>query len=152
LKLSQGVWEHINVEGHRPDELWRRFNNRDDNGWQAWNQDHVGEVIEMREGKPVNTGKCGICRGNMRLKCSACDGTSQALCHICDGKRVVPESWTAFNNPKLKNPPRTIRLKDGRTILGRIEMQIGSRVTIRTEDGNLVEIETRDIASGTPAR
>src|SRR2546427_614550 len=37
LKLSKGTWEHLEVAGHDPAELWQKFN-QSDGSWQAWNQ------------------------------------------------------------------------------------------------------------------
>src|SRR5437868_3373824 len=54
LKLSQGNWIHMEVANHPPTDIWRKFMDQDDLGWQAWNQNHVGDVIEYRNGKPVN--------------------------------------------------------------------------------------------------
>ena len=63
------------------------------------------------------------------------------------GKGFVPETWTAFSNPKQKNPPNLIQLKDGRKIFAKIETRIGSRVYIRTESGKQEELLADDIVS-----
>jgi hypothetical protein len=63
------------------------------------------------------------------------------------GKGFVPETWTAFSNPKQKNPPNLIQLKDGRKIYAKIETRIGSRVYIRTESGKQEELLADDIVS-----
>src|SRR2546426_726189 len=68
LRLSRGVWEHLEVAGHSPDELWQKLPESDGH-WQAWNQGHVGEVIEMQNGKAVNVGKCKTCGGTTKAKC-----------------------------------------------------------------------------------
>jgi len=153
LKLSKGTWEHLVVAGHDPEELWQKFN-QSDGSWQAWNQGHLGEVIEMQEGKAVNVGKCKVCAGAGKIKCGVCNGTGLVVCPTCGGKKVVSSSWTAFNNPKLKNPPKTIRFKDGRTLVGKIEMRLGSKVFLRTEDGKQLEVEAAELApesAGQPA-
>jgi len=41
-----------------------------------------------------------------------------------------------------------IQLKDGRTIFGRIESRVGSRVYVRTEAGKQEELLAEDIVSG----
>jgi uncharacterized Zn finger protein (UPF0148 family) len=144
LKLSSGTWQHMHVEGHSDSELWQTF--RGIGGTRSWNQGHVGEVIEMQAGSPVNVGKCKTCGGAARVKCSTCAGTGEVGCSICDGQKVVPETWTAFNNPKQKNQPKMIRLKDGRTIYGKIQSTMGSTIYVKTESGQEV-LQASDILS-----
>jgi len=67
---------------------------------------------------------------------------------MCDGKGVVPASWSAFSNPKVKNQPKSIRLKDGRTIIGKVESRFGSTVYVRTPDGKQIELQAENIVSG----
>jgi hypothetical protein len=151
LKLSKGTWEHMHVDGHPDTDVWQRFH-QVDGTWQLWNQNHKGEVIETRAGMAVNIGKCTVCGGTAKVKCSECGGTGQLVCRICEGKHFVPESWTAFNNPKQKNPPNLIQLKNGRKIYAKIETRIGSRVYVRTEAGKQEELLADDIVSaGAPA-
>ena len=144
LKLSRGTWEHMHVEGHSDTDLWQQFHQSDGTS-RAWNQAHVGQVIEMQAGQAVNIGNCKICGGTGKVKCSVCSGTGEVVCSICDGKKIVPEAWTAFNNPKLKNPPKKIQLKNGRIIIGKIESQLGSTIYVRTEAGKQEEIRAEDI-------
>src|SRR5881396_3369879 len=43
LKLTRGKWEHMQVAGHDPNDLWQKF--PDGPGRTvAWSQGHVGEV------------------------------------------------------------------------------------------------------------
>lgn len=151
LKLSKGEWVHLQVAGHSPDELWQKFP-KASGGWDAWNHHHVGEVIETQNGRAVNVGKCRVCLGSTRVKCSACNGASQVTCDMCSGKKVVPSAWTDFNNPKQKTKPTLVRLKDGREIVGRIQMRIGSTVSIKTEDGKTIEVNAAEIASEQAAK
>lgn len=146
LKLNRGAWQHMHVDGHPDTDVWQGFH-QVDGRTQYWNQNHVGEVIEMRGGMAVNIGKCSVCSGTGKVKCSACDGTGRVGCPICEGKGFVPETWTAFSNPKQKNPPNMIQLKDGRRIYAKIETRIGSRVYIRTEAGKQEELAADDIVS-----
>jgi Archaea-specific RecJ-like exonuclease, contains DnaJ-type Zn finger domain len=146
LKLSRGIWEHMHVEAHPDTDLWQRFHQVDGTS-MSWNQNHVGDVIEMRAGMAVNIGKCTVCAGRGKVKCAVCDGTGRVACPICEGKGFVPETWTAFSNPKQKNPPNLIQLKDGRKIYAKIETRIGSRVYIRTESGKQEELLADDIVS-----
>jgi hypothetical protein len=56
----------------------------------------------------------------------------------------VPESWTAFDNPKMKSRPSHFKLKNGTVLVGRKVMAVGSSVTLRTEKGD-VKVEAADI-------
>ncbi len=145
LKLSRGTWVHMEVANHPPTDLWQKFQQADGT-WQAWNQNHVGQVIEMQNGKAVNVGNCPVCGGTAHVKCPVCKGTGEVVCTICEGKKIVPESWSAFDNPKMKTRPGHFTLKDGRTIIGRKSMVLGTHITIRTET-NTVEVDASDIVS-----
>jgi hypothetical protein len=85
LKKSTPGWRHMNVAGHRPSELWMRFDN-DDGTWVAWSQAHIGQVIEKVDGRWVNKGKCPVCGGkgvkpcprcHAGLACTRCAGTGR---------------------------------------------------------------------------
>ena len=145
LKLTRGAWVHMDVNGHPPTDVWQRFETPG-GGWRAFNQNHIGHVIAYRNGDWVDTGPCPICHGKGKIECSKCYGTGEITCNVCDGKGVVPDSWTAFDNPKLKNRPGQITLKDGRVLFGKKVFVFGSHTTIQTTNGN-VEIATADIVS-----
>jgi len=145
LKLSVGEWVHMDVAGHPPTDLWRKFS-KGSGGWSAWNQNHVGDIIEYQNGDPVDVGKCKICGGTGKVKCTLCNGTGEITCPICEGKKVVPEFWTAFDNPKMKNRPGHFKLKDGRIIAGKKIITIGNDVNIQTTTGN-VQVKQSDIVS-----
>jgi TPR repeat protein len=52
------------------------------------------------------------------------------------------------NEPNPENPSQTIRLKNGRVIVGTIKMRIGSKIYIRTADDKEQEIDTCEVISG----
>lgn len=141
LKLSQGAWHP--VAGHPPTELWQDFQGKD--GIRSWSQAHLGQVIRMVNGNAENLGVCPTCKGATKIKCPVCKGTGEAVCTICDGKKVVPASWSAFDNPKLKVRPERIQLRDGRTLVGKVIMKSGTGVTVQVENGDKVEINQNDI-------
>jgi hypothetical protein len=143
LKLDQGSWVHMQVSGHPATDVWQKFP-KPGGGYTAYNQGHVGHVIVWTNGDWVDTGPCPVCHGKGKVECSKCQGTGIVLCTICDGKKVVPESWTSFDNPKLKNRPDSIALKDGRVLFGKKVFVFGSRTTIQTTNGS-VEVNTSDI-------
>jgi hypothetical protein len=145
LKLSKGTWVHMDVKDHPPTDVWQNFQNADGTSI-AWNQKHVGQVIEMQNGKAVNIGNCKICNGTAHVKCSVCQGTGEVVCTLCEGKKVVPDSWTTFDNPRMKTRPSHFKLKDGRTIFGRRSMVLGNQITIRTETGS-VTLDAAEIVS-----
>lgn len=145
LKLTQGTWVHMDVPGHPATDIWQKFQ-LPGGGWRAYNQNHVGHVIELRGDDWVDTGPCPICNGTGKVECPKCKGTGEITCSLCEGKGVVPESWTAFDNPKLKNRPGQIALKGGKVLFGKKVFVFGNRTTIQTENGN-VEVNTSDIVS-----
>lgn len=146
LRLTKGKWVHLEVAGHPPSDLWQKFT-QSNGTYQAWSHKHVGEVIQMQNGKAVHAGQCRICGGTTRVKCPVCQGTGQGACDLCAGKKVVPASWTEFNNPKLKVKPAMLQMKDGRTVVGKIQMRLGGKVTVKTEDGKQVELNASEIVS-----
>src|SRR5712671_910926 len=98
MKPDDGTWVHMEVAGHPPTDLWKQFPKRG-GGSTGWNQHHAGEVVQIQNGVPVNIGKCTVCGGTTKVQCSVCKGAGQVTCPICDGKKVVPQSWSAFDNP-----------------------------------------------------
>lgn len=141
LKLTQGTWIHMDVAGHPPTDLWQKFD-RPAGQWRAYNQNHVGHIIEYRNGDWVDTGPCPICHGKGKVPCSKCDGTGEVVCDLCEGTKVVPESWTAFDNPKHR--PTHFAMKDGTTLVGRKTIVIGNHAVIQTANGQM-EVNTSDI-------
>ena len=145
LKPNDGTWVRMNVAGHPPTDLWKKFSTRDGK-YQAWNQNHAGELVQMQNGTPVNVGACPTCAGTTKVKCKVCNASGQITCPICEGKKTVPESWSAFDNLKMKDRPTRFTLKDGRVIVGRKISALGSSVTIKTEKGN-ESVQASDIVS-----
>ena len=144
LKLSQGVWRHMEVAGHDPNDLWITFTAAN-GGTMSWNQNHVGDVIEIQNGSPVNVGKCKICGGTGKVKCEVCKGTGQVACPVCNGKKFVPIAWTATDNPYFNRQPDIIRLTDGRVLLGRVAATVGDDLTIVTRDKKILHVKSSDI-------
>jgi len=145
IKLSKGTWVHMHVDGHPDSDIWQKFYTAG-GGYQAWNQNHVGDVIQMQGGVPTDIGKCTVCGGTGKTKCAVCKGTGEVMCAICGGTKVVPVSWTAFDNPKMKDRPSKFTLKDGKIVIGRSVMIGGTETTIRAEKGD-VRVATTDILS-----
>ncbi|HEX4645261.1 MAG TPA: hypothetical protein VH598_06595 [Verrucomicrobiae bacterium] len=144
IKLTKGTWIHMEVAGHPATDIWQGFPS--DHPITYWNQNHMGDVIQMQNGQPVDIGKCTVCGGTAHVQCKTCKGTRQAVCNICEGKKMIPASWSAFDNPTLKNRPSIYHLKDGRAVLGRSMAVVGSLTWIRTETGQM-ELNTSDIVS-----
>ena len=145
LKPNDGTWVRMNVAGHPPTDLWKKFPKRG-GGYQSWNQNHAGELVQIKNGDPVNVGPCPTCSGTTKVKCKTCSASGQITCPICDGKKTVPESWSAFDNPKMKDRPTRFTIKDGRVIVGRKASALGSTVTIKTEKGT-ESVQASDIVS-----
>lgn len=67
LKREADGWTHLNVKGHPDTDVWMQFVHADGKHWEAYNQDHIGHVIEMRDGKYTDIGVCPLCRGSTRV-------------------------------------------------------------------------------------
>lgn len=146
LKLSVGTWEKI--PGEDPNKIFRKYPKP--GGWQAWSQHHLGEVIEIQNGVPVNIGACKVCGGKGKVSCGTCQGKGMITCELCGGSKLVPVSWTAFNNPKLKNKPNALILKSGEIVIGKIVMRDETVVWVKTEDGKSRQINTEDLVTPLP--
>ena len=144
LKLSHGKWEHLKMPGHGPSELWQKLPNGPGKT-TAWNQSHLGEVIVIQNGIAVNTGKCSRCGGAAKINCRVCAGRGQITCEFCGGSKVLPATWKPNDNPVLNRQPDLIRLRDGRVILGRAISHTGTKYTIKTRDGKLVDVNVTDV-------
>jgi len=70
LKPSMQGWHKMTVPGC-PDRLvWMVYPYLDPagkGGSEYWSNDHMGEVIEYVNGRPVNKGKCPICGGTGKV-------------------------------------------------------------------------------------
>lgn len=146
IKLTKGSWVHREVAGHPATDIWQGFPSADHHHILYWNQYHVGDVIQMQNGEPVDIGKCTVCGGTGHVQCKTCKGTREAVCNICEGKKMIPASWSAFDNPTLKNRPSIYHLKDGRAVVGKSMAVTGSSTWINTENGKM-ELKTSDIVS-----
>jgi hypothetical protein len=89
---------------------------------------------------------CTVCNGTTRVQCKVCQGKGIITCPVCDGKKVVLASWTAFDNPKMKNRPSRFKLKDGSVVVGYKKMASGSEIILRAEKGD-VKLQTADVVS-----
>ena len=157
MKLSVGIWEHMNVPGHDPKELWQKYTGS--KGWHAWTSDHVGEVIEIRNGTPENIGKCPTCGGKATVLCKVCKGTGTIICPACRGNKVVAARIVSSSTPQImpsrqqtapRIPPtpikhKIIRLLDGRTLTGKLLVSDPKVSWIRTSDGKTFEVPTKSI-------
>jgi hypothetical protein len=114
-------------------------------GTMSWNQNHVGDVIVMQDGKPTDIGKCKICGGTGRVKCDVCKGTGKVTCPICNGKKFIPVAWTLTDNPWFNSQPDVIRLADGQVLLGRVAASSGEERTIVTRDKKILHVKASDI-------
>ena len=144
LRLNRGTWIHMNVAGHDPSELWQKFPQAG-GGYQAWNHHHVGDVVVIQKGMPVNTGPCKLCGGTTRVDCTTCKGQGKQTCEICGGKKFIPVAWTSSDNPWLNSQPDLIRLKDGRMLLGKVAVSSGDDRGIKTRDGKIIHVNVSDI-------
>lgn len=129
LKLTKGIWEKRNVPGHTdPSERWQKVTFGKKSGY--WSSGHLGEVPTLSADGQFFSPKCTVCGGAATVTCSKCRGKGTGACALCDGKRTVPEAWSAFDHPKMKERPKRFQLQDGRTLIGRKVMISGETVTL----------------------
>ena len=159
LKLSVGKWEHLNVAGHDPKELWQKFQGKGE--WNAWTTAHIGEVIVIRDGKPVNIGTCSICQGHGKVDCKACEGTGKLVCTLCMGSKQLTdakareyaansqnqESALSINGEPIgpSKPSGQIKLKDGRSIDGKVIAVDEEVAWIKTSEGKTIQVKASDL-------
>jgi hypothetical protein len=83
LKRDDPGWQHLDVPGHNPNDLWMRFDN-DDGGSTAWTQAHIGELIVKVDGHWVDQGACPVCHATGWIPCPVCHGGK--VCPVCKGE------------------------------------------------------------------
>jgi hypothetical protein len=66
LKREDEGWTSMHVDGHPDTDVWMKFVNADGKS-VAYNQRHVGHVIELVNGVYTDTGVCPMCRGTTRV-------------------------------------------------------------------------------------
>jgi hypothetical protein len=147
LRLTRGTWVHLNMPGHDPKDVWQKFPDSTGKGSQAWNQQHVGEVIVMQNGRAANIGACKVCGGTTKVDCRACKGQGKQTCEVCEGKKFIPIAWTATDNPWFNQQPDVIRLKDGSALLGKVVLSSGEEWTVRLRDGKFTHVKGADVVA-----
>ena len=65
---------------------------------------------------------------------------------------VAPGQTAVVSTGETTRPLDTIKLKNGKVIVGRVVITDPDMTWIRTEDGTKHEVKTKDIASGLPRR
>jgi hypothetical protein len=78
LKLSQGTWKKMG------DVRVREFKTKN-GGTHSWSEGHLGELIVIENGDPVNKGPCPTCHGTTKIDDPACKGKGHKECPDCHG-------------------------------------------------------------------
>jgi len=143
IKLRKGKWEK---RPNRPDpnETMQSITVGGKGFWVSSHHEGVYYVLDAN--RQLVMQDCPTCHGATRVQCKTCAGTGIIKCPICDGKKQVPASWSAFDNPKMKDRPSRFKLKGDREIIGRKVAVMGSRTRIRTETGD-TDVDSADIIS-----
>jgi hypothetical protein len=66
LKAEDPGWMKMDVKGHPDTDVWMKFT-APNGDWEAYNQNHVGHVIALVNGRYTDTGVCPVCRGTTRV-------------------------------------------------------------------------------------
>ncbi len=142
IKLDQGVWaKHPELNRPDPNELMQLITV---SGHRVYVSSHHQGVQYAWVNGNAEMQTCPVCNGTARVPCTFCKGKGKVTCTICEGKGTVPESWSAFDNPRMQDRPTHYKLKDGKRLVGRKVMQLNTTVVIRTEKGD-VKLDTADI-------
>lgn len=167
LRLTKGEWVKMEVAGHPPTDVWQvfRYKTSSRSGYQAWSQAHVGQVIEFVDGMPTNVGACKICHGTTRVPCPTCQGKAEVVCPVCHGAKMVEPAKMPGARPAAAKPSpaasipaaqlsasempppatQTFRLKNGTSVVGKVVIQDGTTMVIRTSDGKSVTVANKDL-------
>jgi hypothetical protein len=146
LRLNRGNWVPLEVAGHPPTDRWQKFA-LGHAKYSAYNQNHVGHLIQVQGDKAVDIGACPVCHGLTKISCPACNATGHQMCLVCGGKKFVPSGWSATDNPWFNSQPDRLRLADGRILLGKVVSRVGDDLTVRTRTGKSLNVKASDILS-----
>lgn len=118
LKKELPGWTTKKIDGYPDGMLWMVFEYKTETGkgWQAYSQNHIGELIEYENGKPVNRGRCPKCEGSSRVTCSTCQGA--AKCAACSGAGKFLRNQTLFTLTDVQGRAMeaVVRSRKGATI------------------------------------
>lgn len=149
LKLSKGIWIRNDKLSPDKDKLWITFPQR--RGAHYFSDAYLGYVIVMRDGMAINTGPCQECDATTLVPCKVCRGKGSLICPDCKGEKLVPDMRprppkAASGETPPNQPPETVRLKDGKTVVGYIAVRDPKFLIVRKEDGQTIQIFTKDLA------
>lgn len=90
------------MEGFPDDYIWMGFSFKSGNETriQYISQNHIGELIEYDNGRPVTRGRCPTCEGTSRVVCAICTGTGK--CVACAGAGKFVRGETLFTLTDLQ--------------------------------------------------
>jgi hypothetical protein len=150
LKREDPGWKPGAEVGRDRGQAWKYYprRKRGEKGGDWVSDAHIGEVIAYVDGIAVTRGLCPKCGGSTKQTCLPCNGTGKRVCPLCKGKKEVlsseAEEAKAAEKKKMKDAVEFV-LTDGRTIRGKEMMRTNTKVVIRTEDGEVVEVSPDEI-------
>lgn len=146
LKKEASGWKKKKVSGHPDTDLWMEFKV---NGKSQvfYNQNHIGEIFVVENGKVICKGKCLNCKGTTIVKCNLCSGTLKHSCNECggDGKMSEEENKNYKDKAAIEDKKFSIELIDGNIIKGTIVGSFGEKTLIKKLNGEKIQIETNQI-------
>lgn len=143
LKKDAPGWIKKKIEGYPDDYLWMAFRWKvgEDSGTQYYSQNHLGELIEYENGKPVNRGRCPKCEGSSRVTCSTCQGA--AKCGVCAGAGKFVRDQTLF----------TLTDAQGRAMEAVVRSRKGDTITVmRLPDQKVFDIPLAKLSAESTER
>jgi hypothetical protein len=87
IKKDSPGWEvRGDISGSTPDLLWLRFRN-DDGSEGAVSQHHLGQTLDLVNGRWSLGAMCKLCSGSGRMPCPSC--LAKLPCPKCHGSKLV---------------------------------------------------------------
>lgn len=110
---------------------------------------HIGEIMNVTNGKVEPQGKCKTCSGKAIVECDKCKGTKLVECSKCKSTGKISKKEI---NEKLKKEAEqreliAFTLKDGTKYYGKFYAKSETHVIIKDEKDEKVQIKISDLKS-----
>jgi hypothetical protein len=118
IKRDGPGWIKKTIEGHPGVENWMAipYRTATDSGTQYFSPAHIGELIEIENGRPVTRGQCPTCKGTTRVPCIVCQGSGKCLTCAGAGKFIRNVSFFTLTDAQTRPLDAVIRSRQATTI------------------------------------
>lgn len=143
------AWEKMKNPENPQVQMWLKVYTPDRLTYKLFPQTAMGHVIDYTSGTPKDGGICPACKGVGVGECKSCAGTGKGHCVVCKKNGTIAEplakEWIAKRDEERAE--RAFTLKDGRIIFGKAVMRTPTAVTIKTDDGEKIDVAPDQIVS-----